>query len=128
MKNFLFSFYLIALIIVVQACVKSKSSTIDCKGELINDTLSVRYDFGSECNLNCYTLKVNRLDSLMPVGHDSFTDTSKKGNHTIGLRPYNVLFRDENGGCYSKTQFIPYNDERGDSNLDKRYIFLQYRY
>ena len=125
MKHFLFFF---VLIILGQACNKSNSSGGDSKGELINDTLSVRYDFDSEFNQNCYTIKANSLDSLMPVGHNSFTDSSKKCNYLIGLRPYNVLFRNENGGCYSKTQFIPYYDERGDSNLDKRYIFLQYRY
>lgn len=125
MKNFLFSF---ALIILAQACTKSNSSGSDSKGELINDTLSVRYDFDSEFNSNSYTIKVNSSDSLMPVILDSFKDTGKKNNNTTSLRPYNVLFRDENGGCYSKTQFIPYNEEQGASNLDKPYIFLQYRY
>ena len=94
----------------------------------MNDTLSINYDIGSEFNPNGYTIKVKRSDSLIPVAHDSFKDSSKKDNHTIGLRTYNVLFRDEKGGCYSNTQFIPYNEERADSNSDKRYIFLQYRY
>lgn len=125
MKYFLFSF---ALIILTQACTKSNSSSSGSERELINDTLSVRYDFGSEFNNNGYTIKTNSSDSFIPVIHDCFTDSSKKGYDTTSLRPYHVLFRDEDGGCYSKPQFIPYNEEHVTSIFDKPYIFLQYRY
>ncbi|MDD4383934.1 MAG: hypothetical protein PHD06_02010 [Bacteroidales bacterium] len=125
MKNFLAFIYLFAFVIICQACGKSCSSDIAGKEEL-RDSLSLEHYFGLKFNRNVHTLKPNSLDSIMLIKHDASIDSSNES--TPIRRPYNVILQDGNQEGYSKTQFTPYHDQKGDSNIEKPYVFLQYRY
>lgn len=47
---------------------------------------------------------------------------------TVSKRPYHVLFQYDSNLNDSKRLFFPYYDEETNLNLEKSYIFLQYRF